>query len=262
MSFPVNFHGDRLALSHEIQAGEDQWHIPEEVPIAFVYNRRNYAVMMGTPENMAEFAIGFSITEGVIKDISEIKSLDVQYSNKGVDLRVKISAEALERLDVTLRRRNMVGSASCGLCGLENADVLFKTLPQVAPFPIALKPDSMRKALADMALHQPLNQTTRSVHGAAWADHDGGIKFTYEDVGRHNALDKLLGQMVRDKVDVKQGFVLMSSRCSYEIVEKTARCGVQALVTMSGPTSFALRKASEAHMAIYSRAGQEAVRLI
>ena len=258
----MTFHGDRLALSREIQAGEGLWNIPEEVPIAFVYNRRNYAVMMGTPENMAEFAIGFSITEGVIKDIHEIKSLDVQYSDKGVNLRVKISAEAIERLDVTLRRRNMVGSASCGLCGLENADVLFKTLPQVAPSPIALKPDSMRKALADMALHQPLNQKTRSVHGAAWVDHDGGIKFTYEDVGRHNALDKLLGQMVHDKIDVKQGFVLMSSRCSYEIVEKAARCGVQALVTMSGPTSFALRKASEANMAIYSRAGQEAVRLI
>jgi len=262
MTFPVNMHGSLPALSHEIKAGDSIWHIPEEVPIAFVYNRRNYAVMMGTPADMADFGVGFSLTEGVVKDLSEIKSLDVQYSEKGVDLRFKIASEAIERLDVTLRRRNLVGSASCGLCGLENADVLFKTLPQVAEAPIALDDAVIEAAFKQLWAHQPLNKKTRSVHAAAWVSYDGTIKYAREDVGRHNALDKLLGVMALENIEVKQGFVLMSSRCSYEIVEKAARRGVQAIVSISGPTSFALRKAQEAHMAIYSRAGEGAVKLL
>ncbi len=260
--FPVNFHGGSLALLREVKAGEAVWFIPEEVPIAFVYNRRNYAVMMGTPDNMVDFAVGFSLTEGVVKDLSEIKSLDVIYSDKGVDLRFKISNEAIESLDVTLRRRNLVGSASCGLCGLENVDVLFKTLPIVAPAPITLDEAAIEMAFEQLWQHQPLNQKTRSVHAAAWAGHDGTIIYLREDVGRHNALDKLLGIMALNNTDVKQGFVLMSSRCSYEIVEKAARRGVQAIAAISGPTAFAMRKAQEANMAIYSRAGDKAVRLL
>ena len=262
MSFPVNIHGSRPVLSTEVKAGGSTWHVPEEVPIAFVYNRRNYAVMMGTPADITDFAVGFSLTEGVVKDLSEIKSLEVQYSGKGADLRVKIESAAIERLDVTLRRRNLVGSASCGLCGLENADVLFKTLPQVADIPIKLDEAAIESAFKQLWEHQPLNQKTRSVHAAAWVSHHGTIIFAREDVGRHNAIDKLLGGMALEKIDVKQGFVLMSSRCSYEIVEKAARRGVQAIMSISGPTVFALRKAQEANMAIYSRAGDKAVRLL
>jgi len=267
MAFSVTQHGTALPLSREIKAsmartGSATWHIPEEVPIAFVYNRRNYAVMMGTPADMADFALGFSLTEGVARDLSEIKALEIQYSDKGVDLRFKIAEDAIERLDVTLRRRNLVGSASCGLCGLENADVLFKTLPPVAPAPITLDVAAIESAFKQLWAHQPLNKKTRSVHASAWVSHDGRVEFAREDVGRHNALDKLLGAMALEETDVKQGFALMSSRCSYEIVEKAARRGVQAIVSISGPTNFALRKAQEAHMAIYSRAGEEAVRLL
>jgi len=262
MSVPVNIHGTPPALSTQIKVGGATWHVPEEIPIAFVYNRRNYAVMMGTPDNVADFALGFSLTEGVVKDLSEVKSLDVKFSNKGVDLRFKIATQAIERLDVTLRRRNMIGSASCGLCGLENADVLFKELPPVAQAPIALNRSAVEMSFEALWEHQPLNKATRSVHAAAWVLHDGTIKLVREDVGRHNALDKLLGAMASNKTDVKHGFVLMSSRCSYEIVEKAAQRGVQAIVSISGPTSFALRKAHEANMAIYSRAGKEAVRVL
>ena len=256
MSFPVNIHGDTPALSRQVKAGDGQWFIPEEVPIAFVFNRRNYAVMMGTPDNLVDFALGFALTEEVIKTADEVKSLDIHLSDKGADLRFKISDKALERLDITQRRRNMVGSASCGLCGLENADTLFKVLPKVAETTISLNQDAMIMAMSALRKSQPLNAQTHSVHAAAWVSHDGNIKLTREDVGRHNALDKLLGAMAANDIDTKDGFVLMSSRCSYEIVEKAARRGVQAILSISGPTAFAIRKAKEANIALYAKAGK------
>jgi len=261
VSFPVNIHGEKPALSRQIKAGDGQWFIPEEVPIAFVFNRRNYAVMMGTPDNLEDFALGFALTEEVIKSADEIKSLDIHLSNRGADLRFKISDEALERLDVTQRRRNMVGSASCGLCGLENADTLFKVLPRVTEYKVGLKHAAMTKAMAALHKGQPLNAQTHSVHAAAWVSREGEIEITREDVGRHNALDKLLGAMASSAVDPKTGFVLMSSRCSYEIVEKAARRGVQAILSVSGPTVFAMRKAKEANMALYARDGEGAVKI-
>lgn len=251
--FPVAFHGAPLSVSRDVRAGDQDWHIPTEVPVAFVYNRRNYAVMMATPDDLLDFALGFSLTEEVVKSPSDIHALDIHQTDKGVDLRFKIDANALERLDIVQRRRNMVGSASCGLCGLENADALFVTLPKVADMPVELATEMMEKALADLGRHQPLNQKTRSVHAAAWVNHTGEVLIAREDVGRHNAVDKLLGALAQTQTDMESGFLLVSSRCSYEIVEKAARRGVQAILSVSGPTDFALQKAKQAHMAIYSR---------
>ena len=262
MIFPVTLHGESIFNAQQVKAGDRSWYIPTEVPIAFVYNRRNYAMMMGTPDSLTDFAVGFSLTEEVVRDETEIKSLDIHQSTKGVDLRFKISGEALERLDITQRRRNMIGSASCGLCGLENADTLFRKLPPVSDQPISLDDKAMAKAMTALHDHQPLNQKTHSVHAAAWVNHDGDLKLIREDVGRHNALDKLLGAMALLKMDMTTGFVLMSSRCSYEIVEKAARRGVKAVLSISGPTSFALQKAKEANLAIYSRDGHKAVRVL
>ena len=262
MTFPVTLHGEAISNARQVKAGDRPWYIPAEVPIAFVYNRRNYAVMMATPDNLADFALGFSLTEEVIKNESEIKVLNIRQSAKGVDLRFKISDEALERLDITQRRRNMIGSASCGLCGLENADTLFRKLPIVSDHPLSLDDKAMAKAMTALHDHQPLNQQTHSVHAAAWVSHDGDLQIIREDVGRHNALDKLLGAMALSEMDMRTGFVLMSSRCSYEIVEKAARRGVKAILSISGPTSFALQKAKEANLAIYSRDGHGAVRVL
>ncbi len=249
-------------MSRAIAAGDESWHVPEEVPIAFVYNRRNYAVMMGTPADFVDFALGFSLTEEVVAAPEEITALDVHIIPRGIELKFKITEAALERLDITQRRRNMVGSASCGLCGLENADVLFKALPKVSETPIEIKAASLSLALKTLQDHQELNQLTRTVHAAGWVDMTGEIKTVREDVGRHNALDKLLGAMTRADSDMQDGFVIMSSRCSYEIVEKAARRGVKAILSVSAPTSFALQKAKEAHMAIYTRNGLGAVRLL
>lgn len=261
--FDVTIRGEGLSVSREISvSGGGNWHIPEEAPVAFVYNRRNYAVMMATPADLADFALGFSLTEEVVKSADEIKSLDILLSEQGADLRLKISDEAIERLDVTLRRRNLIGSASCGLCGLENADTLFRVLPRVADGKLRLDDAAMEKALDSFVHHQPINAQTRSNHAAAWVSLNGDIQIVREDVGRHNALDKLLGAMEMAEIEPANGFVLMSSRCSYEIVEKAARRGVLALLSLSGPTAFALRKAKEANMALYARAGTGAVELL
>ena len=261
----ITFHGDDLPSSREFDVrGGDKpsWHIPEEVPVAFVYNRRNYAVMMATPDDLADFAIGFTLTENIIREPWDIISLDVYQTEQGADLRFKITNEALEKIDIIQRRRNLVGSASCGVCGLENADVLFRKLEPVSDKPVDLDENILASALYALRDHQPLGQLTRTVHAAAWSDESGQIKIVREDVGRHNALDKLLGAMALDKVKVSHGFVVMSSRCSYEIIEKAAARGVQAIVSVSAPTAFALRKAKEAHMAVYTKYDSGVVRLI
>ena len=261
-SFPVRYYGESMAVSKKIQAGATSWHIPEEVPIAFVYNKRNYAVMMGTPADLSDYALGFSLTEKVVKHSKDILSLDIYLSERGADLRFKITEAALERLDTTLRRRNIVGSASCGLCGLENSDALFVTLPRVSQIAVELENKVLVKSMSSLPKFQSLNSQTHSVHAAAWVSLEGDILFSREDVGRHNALDKLLGCLEIEETDIKTGFVLMSSRCSYEIVEKAAYRGIKAILSISGPTAFALRKAQEANMAIYSRSGDGAVRLL
>ena len=257
----MTFHGSVPAASINVPAGEDSWAVPEELPIAFVYNRRNYAVMMGTPDNLQDFAVGFSLSEEVIRSVDDIQSLDIHMSERGADMRFKLGASALERFDLLQRRRSLIGPASCGLCGLENADALFKPLPKVSPDPISLDEKAMVRAMNDMAAHQTLGRETRSTHAAAWVSSEGAIELVREDVGRHNALDKLVGAMALAGISPQAGFVLMSSRCSYEIVEKCARSGVKALVSISAPTGLALRKAESANMAIYARAKNGVVRL-
>ena len=261
----VKFHGDDLPSSREfdvIGGRKSSWHIPEEVPVAFVFNRRNYAIMMATPDDLVDFAIGFSLTENVIAEPLDIISLDVYQAEQGVDLRFKINSEALEKLDLIQRRRNLVGSASCGVCGLENADVLFRKLEPVSNEPIDLDENVLALALYALRDHQALGSLTRTVHAAAWADMAGRIKIVREDVGRHNALDKLLGAMALEKIKKESGFLVMSSRCSYEIIEKAATCGVKALISVSAPTAFALRKAKEANMALFANSEDGPVRLI
>lgn len=255
--FPVNIHGEAPATFREITVKDGDisktWNIPSEFPVAFVYNRRNYAVMMATPADAADFAIGFSLTEQVVSEISEIKSLEIYMSDKGIDLRIKVAPKAIEKLEIVQRRRNLIGQASCGLCGLENADALFIKLPKVGKTPMTLAPDAIRQAIQALPQYQILNKQTKTVHGAGWANLSGEIVTVREDVGRHNALDKLLGALALAGTNMTDGFVVMSSRCSYEIIEKAARRKVRALVAISGPTEFAIEKAKEAGMSLYFR---------
>ena len=258
--FPVNVIGappaaDRMVDIKNISGdgATAQWSVPEETPVAFVYNRRNYAVMLATPNDLVDFAVGFSLSERVIQSPSEIIDIDIIFSEAGADLRIRISDDVLSRFDLIQRRRNLPGQAGCGLCGLENADHLFEKLPRVADERVALNKNIVSMAFSNLSSLQLLNERTRTVHGAGWVGHDGEILMVREDVGRHNALDKLLGALAVAGTDIESGFVVVSSRCSYELVEKAARSGVKALASISGPTGFALKKAGEANMALYAR---------
>jgi formate dehydrogenase accessory protein FdhD len=235
--------------------------VPAETPVAFVYNRRNYAVMLGTPADMADYAVGFSLTERVVDAAKEISTVEIHQSERGIELHISIAPERLERLDIRQQRRNLVGRAGCGVCGLENADVFFEKLPRVRETALTLTPEALVAALNALRDYQPLNQSTKTVHGAAWASLEGDILLAREDVGRHNALDKLLGALAREKADFADGFVLMSSRCSYEIIEKCARLGAGAVASVSGPTAFAIAKAREANIALYCREGDGFVQI-
>lgn len=245
---------DKFSNSRQLGVGvggqRTTWQIAEECPIALVYNQRNYAVMLATPDDLQDFAVGFSISERIVNSADEIKSITVQDVEVGYDVKVEIDPTRLERLDIRQKRRNLVGSASCGLCGLENTDSFLAPLPKVTTTRLVLSDQAIAKAVGELPTHQVLNGETYSVHGAAWVSLAGKIEMVREDIGRHNAVDKLLG--ARAKMDMQsEGFMLVSSRCSYEIIEKAARHGVRAVVSISAPTGFALDKAAEANIALY-----------
>ncbi len=256
--FPVKVIGEAAPPDSETtirvaDGGEEQWRVPEETPVALVYNRRNYAVMLATPQDLIDFAVGFTLTERIVGSVSNILGLDIIHTERGADLRLRIAEHYLERFDLRQRRRNLPGNTGCGVCGLENADTFFQPLPKVATKKTSLNLSAVSKAIDALPVRQPINQRTRAVHAAAWVNFDGAILHLREDVGRHNALDKLLGALALEDADIRGGFVLVSSRCSYELIEKAAHCGVTALASISSPTNFALRKAAEANIALYAR---------
>lgn len=256
--FPVTAIGKAQAPDIKIKVysldtpKEGLWHIPEETPTAFIYNRRNYAVMLATPADMTDFALGFTLSERIINTPDDIENLEIRHTDKGIELHFKIRTACLEAFDVRARRRNLVGTAGCGICGLENADALFAPLGAVREHPIAIDKTSLELAMRNFKKRQPINIRTKSVHGAAWVNLAGTLQMVREDVGRHNALDKLIGATARARMDT-DGFLLMSSRCSYEIIDKAARAKIPAILSLSGPTNFALKKARQANITIYAR---------
>jgi len=250
----IEMFGEPLQTSAQVKIGDGFWSVPSEIPIAFVYNGRNYAIMMSTPDDLVDFAVGFSLTERIVDRIEDLRSIEIHQSDRGVEYRIALRPELLERFDARQSRRNMIGRAGCGVCGLDSADLFIQKLPKVESKREHFDPAIMSLAFEAFRDHQALNKVTRSVHGAAWVDWAGSIQILKEDVGRHNALDKLIGAILREKtVDVADGFVLLSSRCSYELIEKTARCGIAVLATISAPTLFAISKAKEAGIRLYCR---------
>lgn len=231
----------------------DEWAVPEETPVALVYGRRNHAVMLATPADLPDFAVGFSLTEGIIEAVADLEVLDIHYLKQGIDLRMQLKERCQHRLDLRQRRRTLPGNAGCGLCGIDSTEELFTPLKPVADRTCTLDPAAVKRAFDELPAYQPLNAATHTVHAAAWAGPEGDIRLVREDVGRHNALDKLLGALAMRNADCKDGFVVMSSRCSYEIVQKATRMGVGAIACLSAPTAFAVRKAKEARIAIHVR---------
>jgi FdhD protein len=216
--------------------------IAVETPIEIAFGGAPFAVMMATPRDIEDFAIGFALTEGIIEDIADIRAIEAVIDTTDGRVNVTLSGE---RMGAHLaRKRAMSGRTGCGLCGIEDLEHLPRARRRLTPAP-AVAPEAIGAAVAALSSEQPLNARTRAVHAAAWCGRDGAIRAVREDVGRHNALDKLIGALLREKTDPEDGFVLISSRCSFEMVAKTAAFGAATLVSVSAPTSLALRRAEE-----------------
>ena len=211
-----------------------------EVAVNIVYGTVPYAVMMMTPADLEDFAAGFSLTEGVIHHRADLRRTRVEHDANGLRLIADLAPECFHRL--LARRRSMSGRTSCGVCGIEDLAAVPRTAQRHAAG-THVSPAAMQRALHDLPGRQVLNQETRAVHAAAWADLDGAILAIREDVGRHNALDKLIGALLTAGTDPAAGFLVVTSRCSYEMVEKAAAFGTGALVAISAPTSLGVERA-------------------
>ncbi len=213
-----------------------------ETPIQLAFGGAPFAVMMATPCDLRDFAVGFALSEGIVERVDEIRHVEVEVVEAGVRLDVALTGERM-RAHLS-RARAMSGRTGCGLCGLEDLAHLPKPrrpIPMSAP----IAPAAIRAALDGLERAQPLNAETRAAHGAAWCDRSGAVLLAREDVGRHNALDKLIGALALASVDPESGFVVVTSRCSFEMVAKAAAFGAATLVSLSAPTSLALERARE-----------------
>ena len=210
-----------------------------EAPVAFEINGLAYAVMMASPSDLEDYAIGFALSEGLAQNKGAITQLDVAEIEQGLIIRMMIPDLAG---DLQERIRLRLNEGSCGLCGLRSIEEVLRPLPALRPA-ARIAPDAIHRAVSALADHQPMGQATGAMHAAAFCDVEGQILLTREDVGRHNALDKLIGALAADGIDFSQGSVLVTSRASYEMVQKTAAMGIGLLAAISAPTSFAVQLA-------------------
>lgn len=228
-----------------------------EVPVALVYNGISHAVMMATPADLDDFALGFSLTEGILHSAQELYDLEVREEAAGIAVHLEIGAQRLTELKQ--RRRSLTGRTGCGLCGTESLQQAIRPVTPVSAPVVGDK--AIQLALATLSQHQPLQQETGAAHGAAWCDAEGNIRLAREDVGRHNALDKLIGAAVRSGESFAEGFALVSSRASYEMVQKSCSVGIGALIAVSAPTSLAIDLARDAGLLLvgFARSGRHVI---
>jgi FdhD protein len=217
--------------------------IPEETAVALTYNGGTYAVMMATPQDLEDFAIGFSLSEGVISSPGDIDSLDVVRLDDGVELRMWLSKPKADRLQE--RRRNIVGPTGCGLCGIDSIAEAMRPAAVIGHGQ-QFSSEQIMAAMRNIPSRQKLNIETRAVHAAAFWDVSSGVVALREDVGRHNALDKLAGALARGSIVASEGIVLLTSRVSVEMVQKSAAIGAPVMVSVSAPTALAVRMADQA----------------
>lgn len=212
-----------------------------EVPVALVYNGRPHAVMMCTPADLEDFGVGFTVTE-LIAPASDIARVDVVRYARGIELQMEIPAAAADAL--ATRGRAIVGRTGCGLCGVEVIDDALRE-PRTVASPLKVSREALWRASESLSAQQPLNQDTNAIHAAAFADADGALQIVREDVGRHNALDKVIGALARSKQDAGGGFAVVTSRASYELIQKAAVAGISLLAAVSRPTALAVELAEQ-----------------
>ncbi|MDX3900240.1 MAG: formate dehydrogenase accessory sulfurtransferase FdhD [Sphingobium sp.] len=230
--------------------------VATELPIALEFNGVGYAVLMASPDDLVDLAYGFAHSERLVESTDEIVDVGIHPMAQGMVVRVTLVQERVGR--VVDRVRHRVSESSCGLCGIENLEQALRPLPRITQASRA-RATGIFKALAALRASQPLNALTGAVHAAALCSHDGSIRMVREDVGRHNAFDKLLGAMMRADARWDGGFCLLSSRCSYELVEKAALSNCPLLVTVSAPTTLAISRANDAGLPLAVLARSDAI---
>lgn len=230
-----------------IAAAAQDDHLAEETPIALEYNGISHATMLATPADLEDFALGFSLTEGIVGSVSDVRGIELRSECDGIVIKLEISSACAMRL--RQRRRAMAGRTGCGLCGVETLPEVLREVPPVAAATrIAI--GAVVQAMRDMRARQSLHDLTGATHAAGWAQADGRLALVREDVGRHNALDKLVGALARAGQDAGQGMVLVSSRASFEMVQKAASAGAGVLAAVSAPTALAVRMAQRANLTL------------
>ena len=233
--------------SHEVK--EARRALAVETPLELVFGTIPYAVMMVTPDDLEDFITGFAFTEGVIGHASDIRAITIEQHPKGLRALVDLVPEKLSAH--LSRKRAMTGRTSCGVCGIEDLASL-PSHDQAVSKSKGVSDAAIKRAIDTLSAHQPLNDATRAVHAAAWFHRDGSFILAREDVGRHNALDKTIGALMRSDADAHEGFMLITSRASYEMIEKTARFGASTLVAISAPTSLAVERAAALGITLYA----------
>ena len=221
--------------------------IVEETPVVIVYNAIPHVVMMATPADLEDFVLGFSVTEELIRGPADLRDVHVIRYGQGIEVQATVD-EASEAV-IASRTRRLSGRTGCGICGSDSIDAVLKTLHAVRAGR-AVRPAAIEQALTALADKQQLNAVSGAVHAAAWARADGTVEEVREDVGRHNALDKLIGALLRRGTDAETGFILVTSRASFEMVQKAAVFGAPLLVAISGPTGLAVRVAEQSGMTL------------
>jgi FdhD protein len=237
---------DCLARRHDVTARSSRV-IPEETPIAFTYGGSTHAVMMATPADLEDFAVGFALTEGLVDRPEDAGDVEVVASELGLELRTWLGGD--RQAAYATRKRSMAGPTGCGLCGVESLEAATRALPTLDNA-LTVSAEGLIEAMDRMPAEQTLNQETRAVHAAAFWNPASGALIVREDVGRHNALDKLAGALARQGVAASQGVVLMTSRVSVELVQKAARIGAPIIAAVSAPTALAVRSAEKCGMTL------------
>lgn len=224
-------------------AAQDHREVPEETPVALVHDGSTTAVMMATPADIQDLAVGFSLTEGIIAEVSDIEGLEVVETELGIEARMWLSRPRAATL--ASRRRYLAGPTGCGLCGIDSLVEAMRATPKVSEG-LRISPADIGAALEALPAHQMLGAATRAVHAAAWWAMSGGFTCLREDVGRHNALDKLVGALAASDQPRPDGVLFLTSRISVEMVQKASIMGAQVLVAVSAPTALAIRAAEQA----------------
>ena len=227
-------------------ATADDW-LVDEVPVALVFNGISHAVMLASPTDLEDFARGFALSEGLLAGPSELYGVDIVEVSNGIEVRLAVASAAEFRLKE--RRRTLAGRTGCGLCGTDSLDQVLRPLPALNTA-VVITPGAVDAALRAMGGAQPMQRASGASHAAAWCEPSGVVRVVREDVGRHNALDKLIGALVASDLDASNGFVAITSRASVEMVQKTVMAGVGVLVAVSAPTVLAVRIAREHGLAL------------